>query len=106
MTQRKTVNNITIDELTGIVKQAVDESITKRLMNLEQRIDDNEMLLTGDGHPEDGLVLKVNQLIIDVEAIKKQMNRAVNALWTLACAIALYTVFQVIKLIITHGLTP
>lgn len=100
MTER--IVRISTDDL----KKAIDESITQRYVDLEKRVKKNEVLLTGNGDPEKGLVLKVDRLIQDVDDMQKEIKSAKNGIWSIAFAIIIYTVFQIITLIINHGLTP
>jgi hypothetical protein len=77
------------DAVAMAIKRTLPNTDKLRFEQLEKKVQDNNIILTGNGHPEDGLIVKVDRLIL-------MMRWMTAAIWTIAGAFILFVLNAVL----------
>ena len=57
----------------------------------------NQKLLTGNGDPEKGLIMKVDRLITSSDILQKEIKSVKMAAWTLSSAAVLWFIYEILS---------
>lgn len=100
----------TEERLKTIIEDAVEEKTRAglpvcalegvRMAQVEKQVEANRKLLTGNGDPEKGLVMKVDRIEATTTAIKADIKAIKNAAWVFASAVLLGVLGAILRLVI------